>query len=138
MLVGSCLAGVSFLKGLGFVHAISHMVGAEFDTQHGLTNAIVLPSVLRFNKEAMGLKISIMSEAMGLKKTDFDYFYSSICDLLDQLEIPKNLSEIGIEDNSINRIAEKALTDSAFATNPKTASLEEMKEIIKISLHSGR
>ena len=138
MLVGSCLAGISFLKGLGFVHAISHMVGAEFDTQHGLTNAIVLPSVLRFNKEAMGLKISIMSEAMGLKKTDFDYFYSSICDLLDQLEIPKNLSEIGIEESSIDRLAEKALTDSAFATNPKTATLEEMKEIIEISLNNGR
>ena len=56
MLVGSCLAGISFLKGLGFVHAISHMVGAEYDTQHGLTNAIVLPSVLKFNKEAMEKK----------------------------------------------------------------------------------
>ncbi len=138
MLVGSCLAGISFLKGLGFVHAISHMVGAEFDTQHGLTNAIVLPSVLQFNREAMGTKISIMSEAMGLKKNDFDYFYSSICDLLDHLEIPKNLSEIGVEDNSIERLAEKALKDSAFGTNPKTANLEEMKELIEVSLHKGR
>ncbi len=138
MLVGSCLAGISFLKGLGFVHAISHMVGAEFDTQHGLTNAIVLPSVLQFNREAMGTKISIMSEVMGLKKNDFDYFYSSICDLLDHLEIPKNLSEIGVEDNSIERLAEKALKDSAFGTNPKTANLEEMKELIEVSLHKGR
>ena len=138
MLVGSCLAGISFLKGLGFVHAISHMVGAEYDTQHGLTNAIVLPAVLRFNNEAMGSKISIMSEAMGLKKDNFDYFYSSICYLLDQLEIPKNLSEIGVEDDSIERLAEKALKDSAFGTNPKTANLEEMRELIKISLHNGR
>ena len=37
------------LKGLGLVHAISHMIGAEYDTQHGLTNAIVLPTVLHFN-----------------------------------------------------------------------------------------
>ena len=49
MLVGSCLAGIAFLKGLGLVHAISHMVGAEFDTQHGLTNAIILPSILKYN-----------------------------------------------------------------------------------------
>ena len=138
MLVGSCLAGISFLKGLGFVHAISHMVGAEYDTQHGLTNAIVLPSVLRFNKDGMGSKISVMSEAMGLKKNDFDYFYKSICDLLDQFEIPKKLSDIGVKDSSVKSLAKKALKDSAFATNPKTATLEEMMELIETSINYGR
>ena len=138
MLVGSCLAGISFLKGLGFVHAISHMVGAEFDTQHGLTNAVVLPSVLKYNQHVMNKKISIMSEAMGLKKNDFEFFYNSICNLLDQLEIPKNLKEIGVETNSVERLAEKALKDSAFATNPKTASLEEMISLINFSMNKGR
>ena len=138
MLVGSCLAGISFLKGLGFVHAISHMVGAEYDTQHGLTNAIVLPSVLRFNKDGMGSKISVMSEAMGLKKNDFDYFYKSICDLLDQFEIPKKLSDIGVKDSSVKSLAKKALKDSAFTTNPKTATLEEMMELIETSINYGR
>ena len=138
MLVGSCLAGISFLKGLGFVHAISHMVGAEFDTQHGLTNAIVLPSVLRFNEKMISDKVSIMCQAMNLKKNNFDYFYQSICGLLDQLGIPKNLKEIGINETSINSLAEKALKDSAFATNPRTASKEEMKEIIFQSLNLGR
>ena len=138
MLVGSCLAGISFLKGLGFVHAISHMVGAEYDTQHGLTNAIVLPSVLRFNKDGIGSKISVMSEAMGLKKNDFDYFYKSICDLLDQFKIPKKLSDIGVKDSSIECLAKKALKDSAFATNPKTASFEEMIELIETSINYGR
>ena len=138
MLVGSCLAGISFLKGLGFVHAISHMVGAEYDTQHGLTNAIVLPSVLRFNKDVMGSKISVMSEAMSLKKNDFDYFYKSICDLLDQFEIPKKLSDIGVKDSSVKSLAKKALKDSAFATNPKTATLEEMMELIETSINYGR
>ena len=41
---------VSFLKGLGMVHAISHMVGAEYDTHHGLTNAIALPAVSAFQR----------------------------------------------------------------------------------------
>ncbi|MQT71876.1 iron-containing alcohol dehydrogenase, partial [Pseudomonas sp. FSL R10-0071] len=41
MLIGSCLAGVAFLKGLGLVHALSHMVGATYNTHHGLTNAII-------------------------------------------------------------------------------------------------
>ena len=138
MLVGSCLAGISFLKGLGFVHAISHMVGAEFDTQHGLTNAIVLPAVLRFNKKTISDKIPIMCQAMNLKQNDFDYFYQSICELLDLLGIPKNLKEIGVDESSLNSLAERALKDSAFTTNPRFASLEEMEEIIYQSLNSGR
>ena len=72
------------------------------------------------------------------KKNNFDYFYQSICGLLDQLGIPKNLKEIGINETSINSLAEKALKDSAFATNPRTASKEEMKEIIFQSLNLGR
>ena len=59
MLVGSCPAGIAFLKGLGLVHAISHMVGAEYDTQHGLTNAI-LPCVLKFNENEIINKINRM------------------------------------------------------------------------------
>jgi len=138
MLVGSCLAGISFLKGLGFVHAISHMVGAEFDTQHGLTNAIVLPAVLKFNEKAISHKIPIMSEAMKLKKNNFDYFYKSICYFLDQFNIPKSLSDIGVKDVSLTGLAEKALKDSAFATNPRNASLSEMEDLIAITLNNGR
>ena len=138
MLVGSCLAGISFLKGLGFVHAISHMVGAEFDTQHGLTNAIVLPSVLRFNEKVINEKVPVMCQAMNLKKNDFDYFYKSICELLNQLDIPKNLTDIGIKDSSLDSLSKKALTDSAFATNPRTATLQEMKNIISQSIFEGR
>ena len=138
MLVGSCLAGISFLKGLGFVHAISHMVGAEFDTQHGLTNAIVLPAVLRFNEKVISEKVPIMCQAMNLKNKDFDYFYQSICELLNQLDIPKNLKDIGIKESSLNSLSKKALTDSAFATNPRTATLQEMKNIISQSIFEGR
>ena len=69
MLVGSCLGGIAFLKGLGLVHAISHMVGAEFDTQHGLTNAVVLPVVLRFNLPGQELKVQRMAQAIGLEDT---------------------------------------------------------------------
>ena len=138
MLVGSCLAGISFLKGLGFVHAISHMVGAEFDTQHGLTNAIVLPSVLRFNEKVINEKVPVMCQAMNLKKNDFDYFYQSICELLNLLDIPKNLTDIGIKDSSLDSLSKKALSDSAFATNPRTATLQEMKDIISQSIFEGR
>ena len=96
MHVGSCLAGISFLKGLGLVHAISHMVGAQYDTHHGLTNAVVLPAVLRFNAPAIASKVPPMAAAMGLKDKSFDGLYRAICDILDDLEIPKTLVDIGV------------------------------------------
>ena len=65
MLVGSCLAGIAFLKGLGLVHAISHMVGAEYDTHHGLTNAVVLPAALRFNQAAIEAEAAAALEEAG-------------------------------------------------------------------------
>ena len=67
MLVGSCLAGVSFLKGLGLVHSISHMIGAEYNTHHGLTNAIVLPVVLRFNLEGMDSQTATIAQNMQFR-----------------------------------------------------------------------
>ena len=78
MLAGSCLAGIAFAKGLGLVHAISHMIGAEYDTQHGLTNAIVLAPVLHFNLIGQELKVRRMAEAMGLQDQSKNGFVSRI------------------------------------------------------------
>jgi alcohol dehydrogenase class IV len=69
MLTGSCLAGIAFNKGLGLVHAISHMVGGEFNTQHGLTNAVILPVVMRFNLPGLDEKVLRMAQVMGLDDT---------------------------------------------------------------------
>ena len=123
MLVASCLGGIAFLKGLGLVHAISHMVGAEYNTHHGLTNAIVLPVVLRFNLPTMEEKVRRMSEAMQFDDHSVESFISNIEKLLDRIKIPTGLHEIGVPEDCASRIAEKAMVDSAFATNPREALL---------------
>lgn len=138
MLVGSCLAGVSFLKGLGLVHAISHMVGAEYDTHHGLTNATVLPSVLRFNAPALVDKVPQMSAAIGLPHKSFDGFYSAVCNILDQLAIPRTLAEIGVPVDCAATIAKRALQDSATLTNPRQATVAQIQTIIEEALNNGR
>ena len=138
VLSGSCLAGVAFLKGLGAVHAISHMVGAEYDTQHGLTNAIILPSVLRYNAPSIEAKVAPMAQAMGLQATDFDAFYDGICALLDELDIPKTLTEIGASSDCAPRIAAKALKDSAAETNPRPLTQDTMERLVKDALNVGR
>lgn len=130
MLVGSCLAGVSFLKGLGLVHAMSHMVGAVYDTHHGLTNAVLLPPVLEFNEPVLGDRVPTMAGAMGLESTDFAAFFASIESMLHQLEIPTGLGALGVEPQRLDELAQKALGDSAAATNPRSATVEQIVELL--------
>jgi alcohol dehydrogenase class IV len=129
---------IRFAHGLGMVHAISHMIGAEYDTHHGLTNAIVLPAVLKFNAESITDKITPMCDAMNIREHSFDAFYRRVCDLLDQLDIPKNLADIGIPGDCAARIAEKAIQDSAAATNPRTATVAEIEPIVESAIRHGR
>ncbi|MEO1492359.1 MAG: iron-containing alcohol dehydrogenase [Pseudomonadota bacterium] len=140
MLVGSCLAGIAFLKGLGMVHAISHMIGAEYDTQHGLTNAVLLPAVLRFNAPAIADRIEPMAQAMGLRDTGFDAVYAEICGRLDRLQIPRGLAGIGVTatDADIARLAAKALRDSAAGTNPRQATEAEVRALLSAAMTDAR
>lgn len=138
MLVGSCLAGIAFMKGLGLVHAISHMVGAEYDTQHGLTNAIVLPTVLRYNLPGLDTKVERMSQAMGLSTASQNAFCAHIEALLDRLNIPVSLNEIGVPESCVERIAEKAMQDSAYGTNPRVADLDEMITLVRSCIKDVR
>ena len=138
MHVGSCLAGISFLKGLGLVHAISHMVGAEFNTHHGNTNAILLPVILRFNLPGMEEKVRRMAEAMEIPDHSVAGFIAAVEALLDEIRIPKSLSEIGVPMDCAERIAAKALKDSAAKTNPRSASLDEVRELIETAIKKAR
>jgi alcohol dehydrogenase class IV len=138
MQVGSCLAGISFLKGLGLVHAISHMIGAEFNTHHGLTNAIILPVVLRFNLPGMDDKVRRMAEAMQLPDHSVNGFINSVEVLLDEIAIPKSLSEIGVTVDCAERIAGKALKDSAARTNPRIATLAEVQALTETAISKAR
>ena len=138
MLVASCLGGIAFLKGLGLVHAISHMVGAEFDTHHGLTNAIVLPVVTRYNFPELEGKVQRMSSVMNYEDGSVEAFISNLDELLNQIEIPKSLDDIGVPIDCVERISEKAMKDSAFATNPRIASLEEMNQLVYKSIKQAR
>ena len=138
MLIGSCLAGVAFTKGLGLVHSISHMVGAEYNTQHGLTNAIILPAVMKFNLPHVGEKVRFISHAMDLKDASSEMIIQEIEEILNYLDIPRSLSEIGVPLECKKRIAKKAMLDSATGTNPRVTQIEDLEELTEISILSAR
>jgi alcohol dehydrogenase len=52
MMSAAAMGAVAFQKGLGAIHALSHPVGAVYNTHHGMTNAVVMPPVLRMNRPA--------------------------------------------------------------------------------------
>jgi len=138
MLVGSCLAGISFQKGLGLVHAMSHMVGAVCNTHHGLTNAVLLPPVLRYNAPALEEKVPLINAAMGLHCEDFSSMFSDVVRLLDALEIPRGLRDLGIPEDALDSIAEKAFTDAARSTNPVPANTSQIRTLLGESFVSAR
>ena len=138
MLVGSCLAGVAFLKGLGLVHAISHMVGAVHDTHHGLTNAVLFPAVLEHNRPGIEAKASAMTTALGAKGHDFSALVDWVNTVLDQLQIPASLAEIGVPDSNLGEIAAKAMTDAAASTNAVAVSVDEVERLLRRAHRAAR
>ena len=138
MIVGSYLGGVAFLKGLGLVHAISHMVGAEYNTHHGLTNAIILPTVMEYNLPGLEEKVKRMSEAMQFNDHSVEGFKNNLNKMLDRLKIPNGLNEIGVPEDCFERIAQKSMLDQAYGQNPKKATLEEVKELTLKSIKKAR
>ena len=114
------------------------MVGAEYNTHHGLTNAIILPTILRFNLPNMEEKVKRMAEAMQLGDHSVDSFILNIEKILDRINIPKSLHEIGIPEDCASRIAKKAMADSAFGTNPIDANINDMKKLVLASIVKAR
>ena len=138
MIMGSYLGGVAFLKGLGLVHAISHMVGAEYNTHHGLTNAIILPVVMDYNLPGLEEKVIRMSQAMQFEDSSINGFKNNLNEMLDRLKIPRGLNEIGVPEDSYERIAKKSMLDQAYGQNPKKASLDEVKDLVIKSIKQAR
>ena len=138
MLIASCLAGISFLKGLGLVHAMSHMVGAVCNTHHGLTNAVLLPLVLKYNEKGLGTKTSLICQSIGLKSNTFDHLYDTVTSLLDELAIPRDLAALDVRRDQIGEIAQKASTDTAIATNPVPANVCDIETLLSQALSIAR
>jgi alcohol dehydrogenase class IV len=71
MMAAAAMGATAFQKGLGAIHALSHPVGAVYDTHHGLTNAVVMPYVLLFNRQAIEPKLIRLAAWLGLPNPSF-------------------------------------------------------------------
>ena len=134
LLAAASMGSTAFQKGLGAIHSLSHPLNAKFNIHHGLSNAIFMPYVLTFNREAIEKRIMSICDYLNLSKS-FNSFLEWILDLRKELEIPHKLSDvIDINKLDIDELSEMALNDPSTASNPKTLTISDMKIIYKKSI----
>ena len=134
LLAAASMGSTAFQKGLGAIHSLSHPLNAKFNIHHGLSNAIFMPYVLTFNREAIEERIISICDYLNLSKS-FNSFLDWILDLRKELEIPHKLSDvIDINKLDIDELSEMALNDPSTSSNPKTLTISDMKIIYKNSI----
>ncbi len=134
MMAAAGMGATAFQKGLGAIHSLSHPVGAVLDTHHGLTNAVVMPYVLAFNRPAIEAKLARVARYLGLKDASFAGFMDWVLALRREIGIPNTLKDLGMQANQIDRFAEMAAVDPTAGGNPVKAGVPEMKKMYEASL----
>jgi alcohol dehydrogenase class IV len=117
MMSAAAMGATAFQKGLGAIHALSHPVGALYNTHHGTTNGVFMPYVLVFNRPAIEGKIDRLAGFLGMVG-GFDGFLQAVLDLRKQTGVPNDLSGLNIDGSQAETIAEMAVVDPTAGGNP--------------------
>jgi hypothetical protein len=134
MLAAAMIGAAAFRKGLGAMHALSHPIGAIYDTHHGLTNAVLMPYVLSFNRTAIETKMTRLARFLDLASPSFNAVLAWILELRQQFAIPHSLAAIGVDDRRAGEVARKAAADGNAPTNPVKVGAGELREILDRAL----
>lgn len=118
MMAAAIMGATSFVKGLGAMHALSHAIGALVGSQHGLTNAVLMPYVLQFNRPAIEQPVARLAASMGLPPS-FDAYLDAVTVLARRVGIPEKITDIGVARQDFTRLATMALPDFNAACNPR-------------------
>lgn len=138
MALGQYLTGMGFSNcGLGIVHSMAHGLGALYDTPHGVANAIILPTVMEYNKDAVGEKLRAVAKAMGVADTEKmskEEYQKAAIDavkkLAEDVGIPKDLKNI-MKPEDVEFLSQSAMDDACRPGNPRDPKLEDIQELFK-------
>ena len=137
MALGQYIAGMGFSNvGLGIAHSMAHTLGAVYDTPHGVACAMMLPSVMDFNKETTGEKYREIARVMGVKGVDSmtqDEYRAAAIQAVRQLSadvgIPAKLA--AIKEDDLEFLAQSAAADACAPGNPKEATIDDFKAMFR-------
>ncbi len=136
MAVAQYIAGMAFSNvGLGLVHGMAHPMGSLFDVPHGVANALLLPTVMEFNMPCCIDKYAAIARAMGVDTSAMtpEEAAKAACEAVKALSlkvgIPQHLSELGISEADIPRLAQQALEDVCTPGNPRDVTLADIEAL---------
>jgi alcohol dehydrogenase class IV len=135
MLAAASMGATAFQKGLGAVHAIAHPVGSWFNTHHGLTNAVILPYVMRFNRRAISDKTDVIARVLDLPEPGFDGFLAWVLALRTELGIPHSLADIGVTTDNAGVIGREAAIDPSASGNPIPVDAAQLQHIFRAAVN---
>jgi alcohol dehydrogenase len=136
MMAAAAMGATAFQKGLGAIHALSHPVGALYDTHHGLTNAVFMPYVLAYNRPAVEAKVERLAAYLGLPGR-FDAFLDWVLALRGELGVPHTLEGLKIGPERFDEMSGMAPADPTAGGNPVPISTESARTLYENAL-AGR
>jgi alcohol dehydrogenase len=117
MMSAAAMGATAFQKGLGAIHALSHPVGALYDTHHGMTNAVFMPYVLAANRDAIEARIARLAAYCGMAPS-FEAFLHAILALRQKLNVPHTLRDLKVDAEKRDLIGDMAIVDPTAGGNP--------------------
>ena len=134
MLSAASMGATAFQKGLGAIHSLAHPVGAVYNTHHGLANAVFMPYVIDFNRDAISRRMMRLGRYLGLADASFDGVMQWTLDFRKLLEIPHTAREIGVEESRLDELAKMAAVDPTASGNPVKVGAAEMKQMYEAAM----
>ncbi|WP_340149585.1 iron-containing alcohol dehydrogenase [uncultured Sneathiella sp.] len=131
MMIASSMGATAFQRGLGGMHALAHPLGALYDAHHGMLNAILMPYVLIRNRDVIADRLTRLSAYLGLANPSFDSFLSWVLALRQELEIPNDLSGLGIDTSKAELVGKMAVEDPSSGGNPIALTNEEYSRLFE-------
>ena len=138
MLAAATMGATAFQKGLGAMHALSHPIGAVVASHHGLTNAVLMPYVLRFNRAAVEERIARLAAYADIAPPTFDGFLDWILTLRRELGIPDTLAALGVGEDQIERLARMAELDPSAGGNPLPFDAAAARQVLEAAIRGVR
>ncbi|OGI02324.1 MAG: hypothetical protein A2Y25_10320 [Candidatus Melainabacteria bacterium GWF2_37_15] len=130
------LAGMAFnIAALGITHSLAHPLGTYYNLHHGMTNAMILPYVCRFNFNESVDKLALIAEAMDINTVNMSVIEAAskaiegIEKLLVDIKAPQKFRELRVGTDKIERMAIDAYNDFCAGTSPRKATVEDFKAI---------
>jgi alcohol dehydrogenase class IV len=133
MMMASMMGAIAFQKDLGAVHSCAHALSTVADLHHGLANAIMIDTVMRFNAHAAADKMAELARVAGAGSRAED-FISWLVRLKSDIGIPANLRSVGIEERQIAALVDVAVKDGCHATNPRPCTGEDFTRLFREAL----